>query len=84
MKSSPEENREDFWSNVLEIFSKTVHEAGPYATASYALIGAIVLLGLLGYFLDGWLGTSPWLFLVGILLGLVVGFYEIAKVVFKK
>jgi F0F1-type ATP synthase assembly protein I len=52
--------------------------------ASYALIGAILLLGGLGYFADGWLGTEPWLLLGGLLLGIVVGFYELARVVWRR
>jgi F0F1-type ATP synthase assembly protein I len=52
------------------------------AMASYTLIGAIILLGGIGFGLDRWLGTSPWLLLGGLLLGLIVGFYELAKAVF--
>jgi ATP synthase protein I len=51
------------------------------AAASYTLIGAIMLLGALGYAADSWLGTSPWLLLLGLLLGIVVGFYELARTV---
>lgn len=58
--------------------------AGPAAAASYALIGAIVLLGGLGYFGDLWLGTSPWLLVSGLLLGIVVGFYELAKMIWRR
>jgi ATP synthase protein I len=64
-------------------FQETVTRAGPMAAASYALIGAIVLLGGIGYAVDRWQGTSPWFLLVGLLLGIVVGFYELAKVVFR-
>jgi ATP synthase protein I len=58
--------------------------AGSVAAASYSLIGAIVLLGGAGYFADGWLGTDPWLLLAGLLLGIVVGFYELARVVWRR
>jgi len=53
--------------------------AGPAAAASYSLIGAVVVLGGLGYGLDVWLGTSPWCVLAGLALGLIVGFYELVK-----
>lgn len=62
----------------------SLRSAGPVIAASYALIGAILLLGGLGYFADGWLGTEPWLLLVGLLLGIVVGFYELARVVWRR
>ncbi len=38
---------------------------------------AVGLVG--GYFLDRWLGTEPWLVLVGLLLGTVAGFYGMFK-----
>ena len=56
-----------------------VARAGPAAAASYTLIGAIILLGGVGYAFDVWRGTSPWGFLAGALLGIAVGFYELIK-----
>ncbi len=44
------------------------------AGASYTLIGAIILLGGIGYAVDSWRGTSPWFLLGGLLLGIIVGF----------
>jgi F0F1-type ATP synthase assembly protein I len=51
--------------------------------AGYTLVGAIILLGGMGYALDGWLETSPWFLLGGLMLGLVVGFYELAKTIWS-
>jgi F0F1-type ATP synthase assembly protein I len=48
------------------------------------LIGAIILLGGIGYAVDYWRGTSPWFLLAGLVLGLIVGFYELARAVFKR
>jgi F0F1-type ATP synthase assembly protein I len=57
-----------------------VVRSGPVAAASYSLIGAILLLGGGGYLLDGRLGTKkPWFTVAGLLLGIVVGFYELIK-----
>jgi F0F1-type ATP synthase assembly protein I len=68
----------------LKSLQDTVTNAGPAAMASYTLIGAIILLGGLGYAVDAWRGTAPWGLLAGLLLGLVVGFYELAKSVWHK
>lgn len=65
-------------------FQESAERAGPAAGASYTLIGAIMLLGGAGYALDAWRGTSPWFLLGGLLLGIVVGMYELAKTVFWK
>ena len=59
-------------------------QAAPAAGASYTLIGAIILLGGIGYAIDFWRGTSHGFLLGGLLLGIVVGMYELAKTVFVK
>ena len=53
--------------------------SGPAASASYGLVGALILFGGIGYALDRWRGTSPWFLLGGFVLGMVVGFYELVK-----
>ena len=68
----------------LKVFQDTVVSSGPAAGASYTLIGAIILLGGIGYAVDRWRGTSPWFLLGGLVLGLVVGFYELARTVWRK
>ena len=51
----------------------------PVAAASYTLVGGIIILGGLGYFLDSRWGTAPWLLITGLAIGIVVGFYEVIK-----
>jgi F0F1-type ATP synthase assembly protein I len=58
--------------------------SGSAAAASYTLIGAIVLLGGLGYGFDAWRGTSPWGVFTGLILGIVVGFYELIKTMWRR
>jgi len=67
----------------LKALQTTISRSGPAATASYTLIGAIVLLGGIGYAVDQWRGTSPWGLFAGLVLGLIVGFYELAKTIWK-
>ena len=75
---------EDFIQEATKSFQDNVSRSMPGAAASYTLIGAILLMGSIGYALDRWLGTAPWLLLVGLLLGIVTGFYELAKAVWRK
>ena len=72
----------DFLARSFKDLQDNVRRSGPAAAASYTLIGGIVLFGGLGYALDLWRGTSPGFLLGGLLLGLVVGFYDLAKTVF--
>ncbi|MEQ1574403.1 MAG: AtpZ/AtpI family protein [Vicinamibacterales bacterium] len=63
---------------------ENVTRAGPAATASYTLVGGIILLGGIGYAVDSWQGTSPWFLLAGLATGIVVGFYELVKTTWRK
>jgi F0F1-type ATP synthase assembly protein I len=80
----PKPRAEGFLQRSAQSFQDNVTEAAPMAAASYTLIGSIILLGLIGYGLDRWLGTSPWFLVGGLILGLIVGFYELAKVAFRR
>jgi F0F1-type ATP synthase assembly protein I len=71
-------------SRSVQSLQRTAANAAPAAMASYTLIGAIVLLGGIGYAVDRWRDTSPWGLLIGLLVGLTVGFYELAKAVWHR
>jgi F0F1-type ATP synthase assembly protein I len=74
-----------FLARSAKSLQTNAEQAGPAAGASYTLIGAIILLGGIGYAVDRWLGgTSHWFLLGGLLLGIIVGMYELAKTAFLK
>ena len=68
----------------LKTLQTSVQRAGPAAAASYSLIGAIVLFGGIGYGCDRWLDTAPWCLVVGLLFGIVAGFYQLARAVWRR
>jgi len=78
------EGRKSFLRRSTESLQENVERAGPAAGASYALIGAILLFGGIGYALDAWRGTSPWFLMGGLLLGIAIGMWELAKTVWRK
>lgn len=43
------------------------------------LVGAIGTMAVIGWLLDKWLGTDPWLIVSGLGLGLVAGMYRFFK-----
>jgi F0F1-type ATP synthase assembly protein I len=77
-------DRDPFLKRSTEALQHTADRAAPAAGAGYTLIGAIMLLGLIGYGIDRWRGSSPWFLVGGLLLGIVVGMYELAKTVWRK
>ena len=80
----PSESNSTIMERYNRSFQENVMRAGPVAAGSYTLIGAILLLGGIGYAIDAWRGTSPWFLLAGLLLGIVVGFYELARLVWPR
>ena len=77
------DTHDPFLTRSLQALQENIRRSGPAATASYTLIGAIVFAGGVGYLVDDWLGTSPWLLLACLMVGLFTGFYELAKTVWK-
>jgi F0F1-type ATP synthase assembly protein I len=79
-----EEDKNDFLARSFQFLQENLRRSGPAAMAGYSLIGSIILLGGIGYAIDRWRGTSPWFLLAGLLLGLIVGFFELAKIIWRK
>ena len=72
------------YSKAAESLQDNAIRSGTAAAGSYSLIGAIILLGGLGYGFDLWRGTSHWGVFVGLMLGIVVGFYELIKTSWRR
>ena len=43
------------------------------STVGMALVSGIIVGGAMGYFLDKWLGTSPWLLFIFLIFGFIAG-----------
>jgi F0F1-type ATP synthase assembly protein I len=74
-----EKRKDSSYARSAKSLQENVTQAAPAMAASYSLVGAILLFGALGYAADRWRGTSPWFLLSGLVLGVVVGFYELIK-----
>lgn len=75
---------EDEPRTAVQGFARIVREAAPYMGAAWTLAAALVLGMLAGRWLDGRLGTAPWMTVGGITLGLITGFYGLARVMFSR
>ena len=59
----------------LSSSAAAMHEAEPYLSAAWRLVGGCAVGVIGGYFLDKWLGTGPWGLIVLSFLGICGGFY---------
>lgn len=62
---------------------ETTRKSGIAYAAAFSLFASVVTLFGLGWALDRWLGTSPWLLVIGLVLGAVVGFYQFVRLTSK-
>jgi F0F1-type ATP synthase assembly protein I len=72
-------NRSFSYSRSAKSLQENAERAGSAAGASYTLVGSILVLGGVGYAVDHWRGTAPWGLIIGLVLGIVVGFYDLVK-----
>jgi ATP synthase protein I len=58
---------------------ETNRKSGIAYAAALTLFASVVTLCGIGWLLDRWLGTKPWLMVAGLVLGAVVGFYQFIR-----
>ena len=54
-------------------------KSGLAYAAALTLVASVVTFCGLGWFLDKWLGTEPWLLIGGIILGSAVGLFQFVR-----
>ena len=58
---------------------ETNRKAGIAYAAAFSLFAAVVSGLIIGWLLDRWLGTRPWLLVAGVVVGSIAGFYEFIR-----
>ena len=58
-------------------------KSGIAYAAALTLFASVASLTGVGWLLDRWLGTAPWLLALGIVLGAVAGFYQFFRLTSK-
>jgi F0F1-type ATP synthase assembly protein I len=67
----------------LNDLATAFRNAAPYINVVYVFISSVILLTGAGWWLDTQFQTKPVLLLIGVLAGLITGFYYLLKVVNK-
>ena len=67
-----EKEKKDFlrWSGIL-------------STVGINIVLATVIGFLIGYYLDSFLGTNPWLMILFLVLGIIAGFRNLFSILFR-
>ena len=58
---------------------ETNRRSGIAYAAAFSLFASVVSGLIVGWLLDRWLGTRPWLLVAGVVLGSAAGFYELIR-----
>ena len=74
--------RAGFIFNSIISFQKIVHQAAPAESASYSMITSLLLFTFIGIYIDNYFGLKPFGTIIGLLFGLIVGFYQLVKMTF--
>ncbi len=59
-------------------------QLAPYMELGVQLAGAMVIFGGIGWWLDGKLGTKPWLLALGCVLGATGGMIHLIRMALKR
>ena len=62
---------------------KTIKDLGFFSTVGMSMAFSIALGALIGYYIDKWLGTTPWLFFVFLGFGIAAAFRNL-YILYKK
>lgn len=62
---------------------ETTRKSGIAYGAAISLFAAVAAFLAIGWMLDRWLGTKPWLLVAGIVLGSAAGFYQFVRATSK-
>ncbi len=79
--SDRHEEEHDEERGVFPGLSKASRDAAPYLALGLQLAATVVLMFLLGSWVDREFGTEPWIMLAGLLVGIAAGLYNFFRTI---
>jgi F0F1-type ATP synthase assembly protein I len=80
-REPPPEHRSEEQDSASKVVGSSMREVSPYLGLGVEITVSMVFFILLGYFADGWFGTSPWLLITGIGLSVVATTFTLIRIV---
>ena len=77
------EDKDNFSVSTIKHISEMLRKAAPYIGTVYIQFTAIIILSGIGYFLDQWRGSFPLYFTIGLVLGIIIGIYEMGRLILR-
>jgi ATP synthase protein I len=62
---------------------ETNRKTGLAYAAGFGLFASVAACTGVGWLLDKWLATSPWLMVAGVVVGAIAGFYQFIRITSK-
>ena len=77
------EDKDNFSVSTIKHISEMLRKASPYIGTVYIQFTAIIILSGIGYILDQWRGSFPFYFTIGLVLGIIIGIYEMGRLILR-
>ena len=77
------EDKDNFSVSTIKHISEMLRKSAPYISTVYIQFAAIVTLSGVGYFLDEWRGSFPFYFTIGLVVGIIIGIYNMGRLILR-
>ena len=78
-----EDHKVDFKQKTLKSIQKIILQSSKASAASYTLMASLIIFIFGGNYFDAFYDSSPFGLISGMCIGLAIGFYNLAKIIWK-